>query len=191
MLVAQDGRFRLLETLREFGREQLARVPTPTRSATRTSRCTRSCRATPPAGLERPARSASGWRSSTASFDDVRDAHRAAVAAGDVDSALRIVIGVREYAWRRIRYEHLTWADATVAMPGASDHELYPGAARASSRTGTSCAASSRPRSRSASARSRRRSGSARSPPGWPSGRSATPSSSGCSRPRRSGGWSG
>ena len=62
----------------------------------------------------------------TASFDDVRDAHRAAVAAGDVDSALRIVIGVREYAWRRIRYEHLAWADTTVAMPGASEHELYP-----------------------------------------------------------------
>jgi tetratricopeptide (TPR) repeat protein len=62
----------------------------------------------------------------TASFDDVRDAHRNAVAAGDVDSAIRIVIGVREYAWRRIRYEHLTWADATVAMPGARDHELYP-----------------------------------------------------------------
>jgi len=56
----------------------------------------------------------------------VRDAHRAAVAAGDVDAALGIVIGVREYAWRRIRYEHLAWADLTVAMPGASEHELYP-----------------------------------------------------------------
>ena len=56
----------------------------------------------------------------------MRDAHRAAVAAGDVDSALRIVIGVREYAWRRIRYEHLAWADTTVAMPGAREHELYP-----------------------------------------------------------------
>ena len=66
----------------------------------------------------------------TASFDDMRDAHRAAVAAGDVDSAMRIVIGVREYAWRRIRYEHLAWADATVAMAGASDARALPGAAR-------------------------------------------------------------
>jgi hypothetical protein len=61
-----------------------------------------------------------------ASFDDVREAHGAAVAADDVDQALRIVIGVREYAWRRIRYEHLAWADVTVAMPGARDHALYP-----------------------------------------------------------------
>jgi tetratricopeptide (TPR) repeat protein len=60
------------------------------------------------------------------SFDDVRDAHRAAVATGDVDAALHIVIGVREYAWRRIRYEHLAWADVSVAMPGARDHELFP-----------------------------------------------------------------
>ncbi len=45
---------------------------------------------------------------------------------GDADSALRIVIGIREYAWRRIRYEHLAWADVTVAMPDARDHPLYP-----------------------------------------------------------------
>jgi predicted ATPase/DNA-binding SARP family transcriptional activator len=125
MLVAQGGRFRLLETLREFGREQLAARPD--------ADAIRDAHVAVHAELSRDAaRGLNGpheaqWMDDlTASFDDVRDAHRNAVAAGDVDSAIRIVIGVREYAWRRIRYEHLTWADATVAMPGARDHELYP-----------------------------------------------------------------
>ena len=122
----------------------------------------------------------------TASFDDVRDAHRAAVAAGDVDSALRIVIGVREYAWRRIRYEHLAWADLTVAMPGASEHELSPVLLGVVA-YGHFVRGELEPRHRGrASRRWRRPSASVRSPPGWPSGRSATPTSSGCSRPRPS-----
>jgi hypothetical protein len=125
MLAAQGGRFRLLETLREFGREQLARRPD--------AAAIRDAHVAVHAELSRDAaRGLNGpheaqWMDDlTAGFDDVRDAHRNAVATGDVDSAIRIVIGVREYAWRRIRYEHLTWADATVALPGARDHELYP-----------------------------------------------------------------
>lgn len=125
MLAAQGGRFRLLETLREFGREQLAQR--------RDANVIRDAHVAVHAELSRAAsRGLNGphegqWMEDlTASFDDVRDAHRAAVAAGDVDAAMRIVIGVREYAWRRIRYEHLTWADATVAMPGARDHALSP-----------------------------------------------------------------
>jgi predicted ATPase/DNA-binding SARP family transcriptional activator len=125
MLVAQGGRFRLLETLREFGREQLARRPD--------ADAIRDAHVAVHAELSRAAaRGLNGphegqWMDDlTASFDDIRDAHRAAVAAGDVDAAMRIVIGLREYAWRRIRYEHLAWADGTLAMSGARDHELYP-----------------------------------------------------------------
>ncbi len=125
MLATQAGRFRLLETLREFGREQLAARPD--------ADAIRDADVAVHAELSRAAaRGLNGphegqWMDDlTASFDDVRDAHRAAVAAGDVDSAVRIVIGVREYAWRRIRYEHLAWADVTVSMAGVRDHELYP-----------------------------------------------------------------
>jgi predicted ATPase/DNA-binding SARP family transcriptional activator len=125
MLVAQDGRFRLLETLREFGREQLAARPD--------ADAIRDAHVAVHAELSRAAARGLGgpeegqWmRELDASFDDVRAAHRGAVAAGDVDSALRIVIGVREYAWRRIRYEHLAWVDVAVALPGASEHELFP-----------------------------------------------------------------
>ncbi len=125
MLVAQDGRYRMLETLREFGREQLAARPDA--DAIRDAHVAVHAELSRAAarGLGGP-KEAQWMREIDASFDDVRDAHRAAVAAGDVDSALRIVIGVREYAWRHIRYEHLAWADTTVAMPGASEHELYP-----------------------------------------------------------------
>ncbi len=89
----------------------------PTPSAPRTPRCTPSWparRASVSADATRPR----GWRRSKPAFDDIREAHAAAVEVGDIDRALRIVSRVREYAWRRIRYEHLTWAEVTVAMPG-------------------------------------------------------------------------
>lgn len=125
MLVAHEGRYRLLETLREFGREQLAGRPDADAVRDAHVAVHAELARVVARGLHGPHESQ--WMDELdASFDDVRDAHRNAVAAGDVDSALRIVIGVREYAWRRIRYEHLTWADATVALPGASEHELYP-----------------------------------------------------------------
>ena len=40
--------------------------------------------------------------------------------------ALRLVVALREYAWRRIRYELLTWAGTTVDTPAAAEHVLYP-----------------------------------------------------------------
>jgi predicted ATPase/DNA-binding SARP family transcriptional activator len=125
MLVAQDGRFRLLETLRDFGREQL--VARPDADAVRTAHVAVHTDLAREAarGLGSP-REGEWMRELDATFDDLRDAHVAAVAAGDIDRALHLVIGVREYAWRRIRYEHLIWADETVAMPGACEHERYP-----------------------------------------------------------------
>ena len=126
MLVARDDdRYRVLETLRQFGREQLAARPDadPVREAHIAVHAELSRAAA--FGLGGP-REEHWMRELDASFDDVRDAHRGAVAVGDVDSALRIVIGIREYAWRRIRYEHLAWADVSVAMPGADEHELFP-----------------------------------------------------------------
>ena len=61
-----------------------------------------------------------------AAFDDVREAHGVALAGGNVDLAIRLVVGIREYSWRRIRYELLAWADVTVTAPGADDHPLFP-----------------------------------------------------------------
>jgi predicted ATPase/DNA-binding SARP family transcriptional activator len=59
-------------------------------------------------------------------FDNLRAAHAFAVGAGDVDRALRMVAALREYAFRRIRYELTSWASTSVQMVGASEHPRYP-----------------------------------------------------------------
>src|SRR4051794_23922550 len=129
MLVMQRSgprvRYRLLETLREFGREHL--VASPEYDALRAAHAAEHAELADDAerGLGGPDEAA--WVVEIdATFDDMREAHGAAVAAGDVDRAMRLVVGLREYAWRRIRYELLTWADATIAMPGAAEHPQYP-----------------------------------------------------------------
>ena len=136
MLVAHDGRFRQLETLREFGRAQLAASPDAAAAVRRAHTAVHAELADGAArGLGGP--DEAKWMAELeASFDDIRDAHGAAVEAGDADLALRIVIGVREYAWRRIRYEHLAWADvdrrpARRARPRAVPHRARRGGVRA------------------------------------------------------------
>jgi predicted ATPase/DNA-binding SARP family transcriptional activator len=117
--------YRQLETLREFGREQLLASPDAhtVRAAHALVHAELAARAGEGLGGPDEAR----WAQELdASFDDMREAHGTAIATGDVGRALQIVVGLREYAWRRIRYELLAWADATVTMPGASDHPRFP-----------------------------------------------------------------
>jgi predicted ATPase len=129
MLVAHydsgTARYRMLETLRQFGREVLEARP----------ECTQVLAAHIAAQVELAESAALGLygadearsaRDLDDAFDDMREAHARALAGGDVDTALRIVVALREYAWRRIRYELLTWADATVAEPAALEHPLGP-----------------------------------------------------------------
>ena len=66
-----------------------------------------------------------------------------ATQAGDVDSALRIVHAVKEFSFRRMRYEVTAWADAATTLPGADGHPSFPAARGRRLRTGTSCVASS------------------------------------------------
>ncbi len=58
--------------------------------------------------------------------DNFRAAHVTALRRGDVDSAMQIVASLREHAFRRIRYEIIAWADDTVAMAGAMSHPMAP-----------------------------------------------------------------
>ncbi len=57
-----------------------------------------------------------------ADFDNFRAAHAWAVRTGDVDAALGVVAGLREYAFRRIRYELTSWAATSLELPAALDH---------------------------------------------------------------------
>ena len=61
-----------------------------------------------------------------ADFGDFRAAHAFAVRTGDVDAALWLVCGLREYAFRRIRYELMGWAATSVQLAGADQHSQYP-----------------------------------------------------------------
>jgi predicted ATPase/DNA-binding SARP family transcriptional activator len=128
MLVADaDGsrtRYRLLETLRQFGREHL----TPPRAESLAAAHLRvhvELAETAAGGLL--GHDESHWvHELDVAFDDMRAAHATAVETGDVAQALRLVTALREYAFRRIRYELSTWTAATIAMEGAADHALFP-----------------------------------------------------------------
>ena len=121
------ARYRLLETLRDFGRELLDTRPEAELVRSEHVAVHVALTETAGAGLFGPDESHHA-RALDDAFDDLRDAHASALRAGDVDSALRLVVALREYAARRIRYEHVTWTEATVAAEGADAHPLWPAA---------------------------------------------------------------
>ena len=51
-------------------------------------------------------------------LDNFRAAHAGAVAAGDLAVAARLVAALREYSFRRVRYEIAGWGEATMQMEG-------------------------------------------------------------------------
>lgn len=119
-----EPRYHLLETLREFGRTRLDE------DATRRL-----------GGLhldwflhlaERASEGMTGpdereWSDRIErDFDDLRAAHAFAMQSGNVDAALRLVAAMREFSFRKIRYEVTSWAGAAVQMEGAEVHSAYP-----------------------------------------------------------------
>ncbi|MBN2624125.1 MAG: winged helix-turn-helix domain-containing protein [Acidimicrobiales bacterium] len=118
-------RYSLLETLREFGRDELHRtgdtVELQRRHAHRLIELVEEAEL----GLCGPDEGSWSERLED-SFDDLRIAHRWALAQGDVDAALRLVVGAREFAFRRMRYELFTWAEASVDAMGEGEHALAP-----------------------------------------------------------------
>jgi predicted ATPase/DNA-binding SARP family transcriptional activator len=121
----RSSRYRQLETLREFGRERLSERPESATIRNAHAEVHVELAERADVGLGGPDEAI--WvRELDATFDDMRESHAQAIADRDVDRALRLVIALREYAWRLIRYELLAWADASVAVPGATDHPLYP-----------------------------------------------------------------
>ena len=59
-------------------------------------------------------------------FDNLRAAHLWSVEQSDVDTALRLVAGLREYSFRCMHAEITIWADVAIALPEASRHDRYP-----------------------------------------------------------------
>lgn len=124
-LVADGTRYQLLETLREFGREQLEDAGEAEAVAAAHLRWFTDHAERASVGLGGPDEAA--WsRRLEADFDDLRRAHRRALRTGDVEAALRLVAGLREFAFRHIRYELTTWAATSLALPGASTDPRWP-----------------------------------------------------------------
>ncbi len=62
---------------------------------------------------------------------NVRAAHAHALRTGDVDSAIRLAAGLHPYAFYRLRDEVTSWSEASIRLPGAEGHRLFPAAAGA------------------------------------------------------------
>jgi predicted ATPase len=121
---ADIPRYRLLETLREFGRDHL---DPDERDAVRADHARwylelaiRSSHAL--AGPDE----AEAVRALDADFDNLRAAHLWTIEHDDVESGLGLVLGLREYAFRCMHAEITSWADSTMRIPGADTHPRYP-----------------------------------------------------------------
>jgi hypothetical protein len=117
-------RYRLLETLREHGSRHLTDDERRLRRARHASwylevveRCAQML-----TGPDEPDAVALLERD----FDNLRAAHLWSIEYADVDLALRLVAGLREYAFRCMRAEAMAWADAARALPGADAHDRFP-----------------------------------------------------------------
>ena len=117
-------RYRLLETLREYGRHSLDDTE---RNEVRArhlrwyldmaERC-----ATALAGLDEPNAVVMLDRG----FENLRAAHAWSIEQASVDYALRLVSSLREYGFRCMRAEITGWADTAAALSGANEHPRYP-----------------------------------------------------------------
>lgn len=121
-------RYRMLETLRHYGREQLERRGE--RDAWRRRHlewCLSFARETAAA----LSGSGSGpWvRAVSAEIANLRAAHQWACREGDLDSALGLCAAVERYALQQLHDEVFSWATRSLDLPGASDHVLFPAAA--------------------------------------------------------------
>jgi predicted ATPase/DNA-binding SARP family transcriptional activator len=116
-------RYRLLETLREFGADRLS---SDEREAVRERHALWYL-----AEAEGAALALTGPNEPEAvatldrDLDNLRATHIWSIEHGDADVALRLVAALREYAFRRMRAELTSWADAALQTPGAQAHERY------------------------------------------------------------------
>jgi predicted ATPase/DNA-binding winged helix-turn-helix (wHTH) protein len=115
-----DTRYELLETLREFGRSRLDDLDNVALFQAHAHHFATLAESV--ASLLESPDEAVGIQRAAGAFADLRAAQRFALQAGDVDTGLRLITGIREFAQRHLRYEVFSWADAAAGM--AADHPL-------------------------------------------------------------------
>lgn len=115
-----DGtRYRVLETLRQFGEDQL-------RNHGDTGRL-RDCHLRyyldvmeDAEDLFRGPRQVVAVATFNSEWDNLRRAHESAILTGDLRTAERLLWASRLYAWRWLRSEHGDWAEQTIALESPS-----------------------------------------------------------------------
>lgn len=118
------ARYRLLRTLRGYGLERLDRDEGDRRRERHLEYYLGLTRQAD--GGLRGADEGRWVRRLDAELDDLRTAHRWAVARRDAERALRLSAALHGYAYRTSRHEVFGWALAAARLPGAAGHPLLP-----------------------------------------------------------------
>lgn len=119
--------YRLLETLRAYGREHLAASGDLDRYRQAHARYYASLAGEAARGVRGPDEAAWVDRIDR-DLANFREAHRWAIANVDVDVAMQLSVSLFRYAVWRLRDEVLRWAEETVDLAGAETHALWPAA---------------------------------------------------------------
>jgi predicted ATPase/DNA-binding SARP family transcriptional activator len=121
----EEPRYRLLETLREFGQERL-------RDAGSLAPVERRHRqwyldVAEKAAIAMDSADEGRWAARIdRDLDNLRAAHGSALQAGDLAVAAGLVVALREYSFRRVRYEIAGWGEATMQMDGFESAAAAP-----------------------------------------------------------------
>jgi predicted ATPase/DNA-binding SARP family transcriptional activator len=120
-----NPRYRLLETLQEYGRDRIGDIGERDELRGRHAGWYLNL-------AERCAQGLAGPDESNAvalldrEFKNLRAAYLWSIEYADVDVALRLVAALREYAFRCMHAEISGWADTAAELPQASEHPRYP-----------------------------------------------------------------
>jgi predicted ATPase/DNA-binding SARP family transcriptional activator len=113
----EEPRYRLLETLRGFGQERLRHAGSLAPVEERHRQWFLHAAERDEIGLDTA--DEGRWAAGIdRDLDNFRAAHASAVRSGDVATAAGLVAALREYSFRRVRYEIAGWGEATMHMDG-------------------------------------------------------------------------
>ncbi|MGQ0577272.1 MAG: AfsR/SARP family transcriptional regulator [Pseudonocardia sp.] len=116
-------RYRMLETMRRYGRERLAEAGELDQVRERHGRYFADFTERAALGLRGPNEGV--WvERLTPCYDDLRVAVQWATITEDADLALRLVAALPDFAYWRVGFELAEWSEAALALPGARTHPL-------------------------------------------------------------------
>lgn len=117
------ARYELLETLRAYGAENLDESET---AGLRDRHAAHYLDLAGRAGIGLNQPDEGRWSTDVDdAFANLRAAHTHLLSCGAVGQAMALIDGIREHAMRAMRYEVMSWAEATLLAPGAADEPLH------------------------------------------------------------------